>query len=122
MLRMKSGSGDTWIAVALPPSPWSRQTKPGEESASALIRSSASKKGWTAGSPGGATRVPTLICARCQSPLMPNRPSDMLHVVGNVVEGRVAVDLVLGGIEHRRVVAGIGCGDRGRGYHPEAHA
>ena len=50
-------------------------------SASTLIRLSATKKGSTRGSPGGATSRPTLICARCQPPVTsrcgparPNRP------------------------------------------------
>src|SRR5688572_7707203 len=70
MLGISSASPPMAISVALPISSFRRQTKPGEASASALIRSSASKNGWTWGSPCGAMSRPMLICARCQAALM----------------------------------------------------
>src|SRR5687768_17903738 len=70
MLGISKASPPIAISVALPISSLSRQTKPGEASASALIRSSASKNGATCGSPCGATSRPMLICARCQAALI----------------------------------------------------
>jgi hypothetical protein len=66
MLSSSSGSDATSKSVALPLSLWSRQTKPGEASAMAFTFSRASKKGWTRGSPSGASSLPILICASCQ--------------------------------------------------------
>src|SRR5688500_14765252 len=70
MFGISSGSPPIAISVALPISSFRRQTKPGEASASALIRSSASKNGSTRGSPCGAISRPMLICARSQAALI----------------------------------------------------
>src|SRR5438046_1778787 len=67
MLMSSSSSSKTWIEVALPVSSWSRQTKPGDTSASALIGSSAAMNSATSGASVGATMRPMLIWARWKS-------------------------------------------------------
>src|SRR6185295_9486268 len=59
-----SGSSNTRIAVALPLSSLSRQTKPGEASAMALTRSSSFMKSALAGSDGGLRNLPIFTWAR----------------------------------------------------------
>src|SRR5690348_7852294 len=65
MFTRNLGSSDTRMSVALPLADCRRHTNPGEDSASALIRSSAAMKSASSGLPGGATARPTFNCATC---------------------------------------------------------
>src|SRR5579883_2616625 len=65
MLTRNLGSSETRMSVALPLDDCRRHTKPGEDSASALMRSSAAMKSANSELPGGATARPTFNCAMC---------------------------------------------------------
>src|SRR5262245_27092668 len=73
----------------------------------------------------GSIRARAGPCGRAS----PNRhrssnewPSDMLHHVGDVVKGRVAIDLVFRRFEQRTTISWIAGNDRGRRHYPQAHA
>src|SRR5689334_20054080 len=46
----------------------------------------------------------------------------MLHLVRDVVEGRVAVDLAFCRLEQLTRLVRVGCDDLGRGHDPQAHS
>src|SRR5581483_781153 len=71
MLSRIVGSSKARSVVALPPSSFNRQTKPGLVSASALIDSRLLRKSAMRGSSIGASSRPTLIWAMCIASSIP---------------------------------------------------
>src|SRR5712664_3229108 len=64
-------------------------------------------------------------CARTRQPsAMTSRPSssDVGDTVGNLVERRMAINLVQRWLEQLALVGGITRDDRGARHHPDAHA
>src|SRR5215831_12655875 len=75
MFKSMRGSSKAWMAVALPLSSWSRQTKPGVCSAIALTRSRLLTKSAMRGSSSGERMRPILSWARCSIVVMGASPA-----------------------------------------------
>src|SRR3954447_24547607 len=71
--------------------------------------------------PGSRAPRPPRLAAPGPRPSPGNAPSYVLHLVGDVVEGRVAVDLAFGRLEQLAGLVRVARDDLGRGHHPQAH-